>query len=136
FQPGDPRQVRQQGALVCQDWPGPQQGAGRPVSPDWFLAGEDVSDDARLAGLMVLHFACFGAGTPQMDDFSPQALGQRSEFALRAFVAALPRRLLGHPRGGALAVVGNIGRAWSNWFLDWEGNRSGKQLDSYKNTLI
>jgi hypothetical protein len=135
FEPGDARQVRQQGALVCQDWPGPQEGRGRPVSPDWFFAGEDLGDNARVGGLMVVHFACYGAGTPQMDAFSPQAFRQRSEIAPQAFVAALPRRLLGHPRGGALAVVGNIGRAWSHRFLEQAGDGPVRQLDTYQSTL-
>jgi hypothetical protein len=48
-------------------------------------------------------------------------------------VARLPQRLLGHPKGGALAVVGHIDRVWSCSFNN--GDRLQSQIDTFKDTL-
>ncbi|HET7667379.1 MAG TPA: C25 family cysteine peptidase [Mycobacterium sp.] len=106
---GDPRQKCDQGALLCQDW----SGFG-DTRPDHFLTAADIGDDANVNGLIAFTFACFGAGTPDVDQFL-QDLSDGNEappLAPEPFVAALPRRLLGHPNGGALAVIGHVDRAW------------------------
>jgi len=110
--PGHPDQRARHGALLCQDWPGLGQ-----VSPAQYLAAADVSADARVHGLVACFFACYGAGTPQADPFRHKPGEPPPIVAEEPFVAALPQRLLGHPEGGALAVIGHIERAWGYSFL-------------------
>ena len=76
FPKGDPRQLPHQGALLCQDWPGPLQSHG-PISDACSFSADDLGQDASLHGLVSFHFACYGAGTPQRDDFAHQAFQQR-----------------------------------------------------------
>ena len=128
---GHADQVARQGSLLCQDWPGPIHHRG-PIPRDFYFAGEDVADDADLTGMVAFLFACFGGGTPRLDDFSHLGLAKQESLAQRAFVAALPRRLLSHPRGGALAVVAHVERAWSCSFL-WP--EVGPQLQTFESAL-
>jgi hypothetical protein len=130
FPPQDHRQLERQGALVCQDWPGPGDEAG--VDREQYFAAGDLSRDAGLHGLIAFLFACYSVGTPRRDNFAPGALGKPPEIAPRAFVSPLPQCLLGHPNGGALAVIGHVDRAWTTSF---DGSAQGEGVDIFRNTL-
>lgn len=128
----DPRLLSHQGALLCQDWPGPEHHHGA-IPEDFYFAGDDIGDDAHLLGMIAFHFACYGAGTPRLDDFGHYTCEEVAPVAPHAFVAALPRRLLGHPNGGALAVVGHVERAWGYSF-HWPV--AGPQIDVFESALL
>jgi hypothetical protein len=133
FPTSSSRQLAHQGALVCQDFPGPLVW-GQEVKTDHYFAAEDVGDDARLLGLIAFHFACYGAGTPMVDDFDHvPGLASLSCATPWPTVARLPQRLLGHAKGGALAVVGHVDRAWSCSF--YGGTRLDSQIDTYHGVL-
>jgi hypothetical protein len=115
FPSGDAAQRDRQGALLCQDWPGP----GHPVTRDHYFTGDDVPADADLRGMIGILFACYGGGTPMRDEFTRRALGeaQAQQLAPSSMIARLPQRLLGRAGGGALAVVAHVDRAWGSTFL-------------------
>ena len=131
FDNGDPRQFTHQGALLCQDWPGPLA-AKKRITEDLYFSRDDVAAGAKVKNMIAFFFACYGAGTPQFDDFGHKE-GVFPRIAPHDLVAGLPRRLLGLPGGGALAVVGHVERAWSFSFL-W--GRAGEQLDTYQQALV
>ena len=99
FPLGDPRQIPHQGALLCQNWPGRYKHKG-PIPEDFYFAGTDVKPDSNVDGLIAFFFACYGGGTPKTNDYSHLMPGAPADIAPYPFVAALPKRLLGHPKGG------------------------------------
>ncbi len=129
FPQSDPRHALHQGALLCQDWPGPEEWHGA-IPPAHYLAAGDIPDTASPSGLIAFHFACYSAGTPRFDSFPKD--GKQREIAAESFVARLPQRLLGHPGGGALAVIGHVDRAWTFSF-DWP--EAGEQLEVFRSAL-
>ncbi|MEO5333417.1 MAG: CHAT domain-containing protein [Magnetococcus sp. YQC-5] len=107
---GVPDQRERQGALVCQEWRPFYHGS---VGTDMVLSAHDVAS-LSLDGMIGFHFACFGAGTPALDDFfigSNETTPAR--LAPSAFTALLPQRMLAR---GALAVIGHVERAWATSF--------------------
>ncbi|NJM07925.1 hypothetical protein HC891_19635, partial [Candidatus Gracilibacteria bacterium] len=134
FRNGHPLQAAHQGALLAQEWPGPLRSAGK-LAPEMYLSADDLGDDVQLAGTIAFHFACFGAGTPQFDDFphlkrnSPLA-----QLAERSFIARLPQRMLSHPAGGALAVIGHVERAWG-YSISGSGGANDSQTKTFLSTL-
>jgi hypothetical protein len=82
--------------------------------------------------MIAFHFACFGAATPQFDDYTAEGETQPRVLAPRPFIANLPQRMLAHPKGGALASIGHIDRAWGYSFKSVNGDA---QLRVFKSTL-
>jgi len=129
-------QRKYSGGLVCSEWGGPNSKRDLPVR-DVFFAGEDVTDDRCVAGMIAMFFACFGAGTPQFNDFALQdGSSTRGQIAPKAFVSQLPRRLLSHPKGGALAVMGHVDRVWDASFLDYGTKQATTCFESALGILL
>ncbi len=132
FPHGHPRQLSHQGALLCQDWPGPRASTGKSIPEEQYFAATDLGSGARLRGLVAFHFGCFGAGTTRLDAFAHRTDGPPKLRAPHDFVADLPRRLLGHASGGALAIVAHVEQCWGYSYLGMEG---GEQLQTFESTL-
>ena len=126
FPLGDVRQASSQGAIVCQDW----NRAGAIKAEHWFAAS-DVPDDARLLGMMHFFFACHGGGCTELDDFDRLNTAPK-RIADKPFLSRLPQKLLGHPNGGALAVLAHVERAWAYSF---QGQRGGSQIQGFRDVI-
>ena len=132
---GHPDQYDEQGSIVCVDW---QPDTG-PLTRNDYLAGRDVADDASLLGMIVFTVAGFSAGTPKLEN---QVTSEPPrELSDRAFVSRLSQRLLGHPRGGALAIIGHVDTSWSHTHQDFGEEPSDAALsgsersDAYVGTV-
>jgi hypothetical protein len=127
---GQAAQATTQGALLCQDWTG-----FGSVKPAHILAASDVPDDANVNGMIAIIFACFGAGTPDADQFlmDLSQAGSAPTLAPKPFMSALPRRLLTHLNGSALAVIGHIDRAWA--YSIQAPKTAGPQILAFRNAL-
>jgi hypothetical protein len=127
FPAGHPDQTAGQGALLCQDWPG--FGA---VRPDHYFSAADLAAKARVHGMISFHFACYGAGTPSHDRFIHEPGAPPPAIAPQSFIAALPKALLTHPAGGALACIGHVERAWGYSIVT---SKAGAQLLPFENAI-
>ena len=121
-------QRQRQGAVICADWPGPVQWE-KGIPPEHAVAAEDLPPGALQDGIALL-FGCHTAGTPYRDVFDGVLHEEARDLTAKPFVAALAQRLLGRD-GGALAVVGHVGRAFEASFV-WRGVR---QIGAFEDTL-
>jgi hypothetical protein len=122
-----PRQLLDQGALVCQGWSGP----GATSAREHYFSAEDVPEDAHVEGLIAFLFSGDSGGSPDLDEFSDPSSGEPNRIAPRPFLARLPQRLLSHPCGGALAVISHVDKAWT---LS-SGKIDRSQLESFEDVL-
>jgi hypothetical protein len=129
FTEGDDRQNPLQGALLCQEWPGPSAGWSQGLPESWYFAAEHVAPGASLDGMVFFCFACHSAGTPRESAFKLLSDGQPKPLASQAFVASLPRKLLAR---GAHAVIGHVDQSWDTSFV-WSG--AGAQRTVFESAL-
>jgi len=127
--PDDPQQRDRQGAIVTQEWPGPATD-DREMTPDEYFAASELAPGVNLRGMVIFLFACFGAGTPQYDEFRWTPDAPRIELASAPFISRLSERMLA---AGAMAVVGHVDRAWSCSFL-WPG--AGTQTGAFEDVML
>lgn len=120
-----------QGSIVCSEHPGPSRFKG-PMPREFFFCADDLcSSTERLRGMISFHFACYSAGTSRENDFRFERYAP-AEVAPQSFIALLPQRLLAHPRGGALAVIGHIATAWPS-SIEW--GDAGRQIQPFEEAL-
>lgn len=129
---GHPEQARLQGSLVCQDWGGP----GSSLARDAFVSAEDIPAQANLLGSIIFHYASFATGTPYLEDWLLARDRARPALAHRALLSTLPQRLLGHPGGGALAVIGQAERAWGYSIPDQESPNPSPAYRQFLEALL
>jgi hypothetical protein len=115
------RAMTEQGALLCDDWPGPNDWSG-PIPADFYFSARDLDPGADLTGLIAFLFASYGAGTPASDVQALADAGTTPHLTQGPFVAGLATRMLCQPSGGALAVAAPIGPMLGYSSLDWIGS--------------
>jgi hypothetical protein len=106
-------QTQYNGAICCQ--------CEGQLTLDHLLAADDIPmTEPILEGAVLFQFACFGYGTPAVSEYAhwlPETWGKPQKNAERDFIAALPKRLLAHPRG-PIAFIGHLDTAFLHGFAD------------------
>ncbi|MGZ7111597.1 MAG: hypothetical protein ACXVIU_09810 [Halobacteriota archaeon] len=105
-------QKQYNGAICCQH-------AGRLNSDALFSANDVPLNQPFLEGAVFFQFACFGYGTPAESDYAHWIDKVPKKYTDADFVAALPKRLLAHPRG-PIGFVGHLDTAFLHGFTDAE----------------
>ena len=129
FPKGHRRQLPHQGALLCQDWPGPRAWRKKGIPEDHYFSADDLASETHLKGLIAFHFGCYGAGTPRLEAYAHRHGGTPAVIAPQNFVARLPQRLLAQ---GALAVVAHVEQCWGYSYLGMEG---GERLQTFESSF-
>ena len=128
FEAADPRQPRHQGALLTSECPDPLRRSRTSIT----LSADDVGSDARLLGSMAFFFACYGAGTPRLDDFPHEAAPWGRVPSRQGPSSRRCRNACSGIPTVVLAVVGHVERAWASPFLL---DASTPQLQAFHTTL-
>ena len=99
------------GAICCQE-------KEEEDIENWLFTADDIppKEEPFLEGAVFFEFACFGYGTPAESDYE-HWFGSPKLNAKEDFVAALPKRLIAHPKG-PLAFIGHTDSAWLHGFDD------------------
>ena len=112
-------QKKANGAICCQ--------TEDPPRPESLFGADDVPlDEPFLEGSIFFQFACFGYGTPAHSDFSHWLYDLPQEYTDADFVAALPKKLLRHPRG-PIAYIGHLDLALLQAFSGPEATQGEKR---------
>jgi hypothetical protein len=135
FGMGHVRQRDDNGAVLCNDWPGPLQWR-EAIPQEFYFAGSDADSlsHPQILGSIAFLFGEYTAGTPRLDNFASRkgdlygtgAHQEPKQLAPEPFIARLPQHLLGHPGGGALAVVGHVDVNWTTSFTGRTGRGESK----------
>lgn len=133
FRCGGPSQPLKNGSLVCHGWGGPESG---PIESEHYFTAGEVNGEVGVSGLVSFFFACYSAGTPDDDDFNIAPRSQRAPLAPKPFVAPLAQSLLGHSKGGALAVIGHVDRVYQTSFYSPPPGGVGRTLQSFEDALL
>lgn len=105
-------QKRYNGAICCQH-------SGDLTLEELFSADDVPANEPFLEGAVFFQFACYGYGTPAESDYAHWLDGVPEKYTSADFVAALPKRLVAHPRG-PIGFVGHLDTAFLHGFADPE----------------
>ena len=131
FDDGDPRQVRHQGALMCQDWPGPLAFKTK-ITEDHYFSRDDVSSGAKLKAPDRVLLRLLRSRDAAARRLRPQ--GRR----LPANCPTRPGRRPAPPAPGLARRRGpGRGRPYRpRWSFSFLWGRAGEQLDTYQQALV